>query len=319
MDSLTVSYVGEQWRLGQADRGPDRLDFQYSTNATSLTDGTWTDFDALDFLTPNTGVTAGASDGNTPTFRASISATITGVNFGPQMTLFIRWVDADIAGPEDGLAIDDFSFTPGATVSFNDPPVNSVPPAQTVLSNSATPINGFSIADPNAGDSPMTTKLSVLHGTLRFAMTGGAMIDGNGSSQLTLHGSLSEINAALTAPDNLTYQSHFGFSGADTLTITTTDTGVLDRDEAQSDTDQVAITVAPPLTGTSGNDSFAAPPGSVHIDGLGGIDTVTFDFRLIDARVSYADNTVVIDGPLEPHRAERVRALRVHRRHGRQQ
>jgi uncharacterized protein len=37
--TLAISYTGEQWQLGTADRGPDRLDFQYSTDATSLTTG----------------------------------------------------------------------------------------------------------------------------------------------------------------------------------------------------------------------------------------------------------------------------------------
>ena len=36
---LVVAYAGEQWRLGTAGR-PDRLDFQYSLDATSLTTGT---------------------------------------------------------------------------------------------------------------------------------------------------------------------------------------------------------------------------------------------------------------------------------------
>ena len=132
MDSLTITYVGEQWRLGQAGRGADRLDFQYSIGVTNVPTGPWTDFDALDFSTPNTGATVGETDGNAAAFRAPVSATITGVNFGPQMFLFVRWVDADIAGPEDGLAIDDFSLTPSSTINVNDPPVNSVPPAQTV-------------------------------------------------------------------------------------------------------------------------------------------------------------------------------------------
>jgi hypothetical protein len=51
--TLTITYVGEEWRLGTAGR-QDRLDFQYSFDATSLTTGTWTNFDTLDFLTPNT-------------------------------------------------------------------------------------------------------------------------------------------------------------------------------------------------------------------------------------------------------------------------
>ena len=34
--SITISYTGEQWRCGTTGRGSDRLDFQYSLNATSL-------------------------------------------------------------------------------------------------------------------------------------------------------------------------------------------------------------------------------------------------------------------------------------------
>jgi hypothetical protein len=49
--------------------------------------------------------------------------------------------------------------------------------------------------------------------------------------------------------------------------------------------------------GTPGDDNVTAPLGNARIDGLGGIDTVTFGFRLVDAHVSYVGNTVVIDGP----------------------
>ncbi len=50
-------------------------------------------------------------------------------------------------------------------------------------------------------------------------------------------------------------------------------------------------------TGTPGDDHVTAPSGNARIDGLGGIDTITFNFRLVDAHVSYVGNTVVIDGP----------------------
>src|SRR2546427_4542256 len=48
---LVIAYTGEQWRLGTANRGPDRIDFQYSVNATGLSSAgaTWIDVDALDF------------------------------------------------------------------------------------------------------------------------------------------------------------------------------------------------------------------------------------------------------------------------------
>ena len=42
IESLLIGYTGEQWRLGQntTGRSADRLDFQFSTNALSLTTGT---------------------------------------------------------------------------------------------------------------------------------------------------------------------------------------------------------------------------------------------------------------------------------------
>ena len=114
--SLELSFTGEQWRLGTAGRA-DRLDFQYSTDATSLTAGTWFHVDALDFSSPNTTASTGALDGNAAANRTAISASITGLSVASGATVFIRWTDFNASGTDDGLAIDDFSLTPkgGAT------------------------------------------------------------------------------------------------------------------------------------------------------------------------------------------------------------
>jgi microcystin-dependent protein len=56
-----------------------------------------------------------------------------------------------------------------------------------------------------------------------------------------------------------------------------------------------AITVE--TFGTPGDDSFEALPGNEQIAAGVGIDTVTFDFKLTDATVTYAGNQVSIDGP----------------------
>ncbi len=110
--SLTISYTGEQWRLGFAGR-IDRLDFQYSTDATSITTGTWTNFDSLDFTSPNT-ATAGAKDGNNATNRTLLSSTISSLSIAAGATIWIRWQDFDASNADDGLAVDDFSLTPAA-------------------------------------------------------------------------------------------------------------------------------------------------------------------------------------------------------------
>ena len=128
LTSLVISYTGEQWRIGNsAAARTDRLDFQYSTNATNLATGTWTDVDSLDFNGPiGTAASATALDGNAAANRAAITFTITGLNIAPGATFFIRWNDFNAAGSDDGLAVDDFSLTPqgagggGVILSVND-------------------------------------------------------------------------------------------------------------------------------------------------------------------------------------------------------
>lgn len=123
LSGFDIAYTGEQWRLGTISR-TDRLDFQYSLDATSLTTGAWVDVNALDFTTPNTGGTAGARDGNAATNRTAISATVSGVSIAGGGTFCVRWNDLDASGADDGLAIDDFAITVsgalGPTLSIND-------------------------------------------------------------------------------------------------------------------------------------------------------------------------------------------------------
>ncbi|HCY74955.1 MAG TPA: hypothetical protein DHV28_03470 [Ignavibacteriales bacterium] len=112
---ISITYTGEQWRAGVLNRGAaDRLDFQLSTDAASLTTGTWTDYDALDFYSPNINTTLGAKDGNSAENRTIISFTITGLNIINGATFWIRWTDFDITSTDDALAIDDFSIDQSA-------------------------------------------------------------------------------------------------------------------------------------------------------------------------------------------------------------
>jgi hypothetical protein len=110
---LTIAYSGEQWRIGNtAAARTDRLDFQYSLNATSLTAGTWLNLDVLDFLSPiTTAASVGALDGNLTANRTNLSSTLTGLNINAGESIWIRWQSVDVLGSDDGLAIDDFSLT----------------------------------------------------------------------------------------------------------------------------------------------------------------------------------------------------------------
>ena len=125
--ALDVSYTGEMWRAGVTNRNAaDRLDFQLSTNATSLTIGTWVDYDSLDFNSPNTNATAGALNGNDSGNQTPVSFSITGLSIPNGASFWIRWTDFNIPSSEDGLAVDTFSLTP-RVVDFAPAVVDTFP------------------------------------------------------------------------------------------------------------------------------------------------------------------------------------------------
>lgn len=126
---LKISYTGEEWRLGTTLR-TDKLMFQYSLNATSLANGTWTDVIALDFTTPNINTAASNKDGNAAENKTNITYTIRDLSIPAGAIVFIRWTDANASGSDDGLAIDDFSIEAN--------PVDLVPPTITTF----IPANG---------------------------------------------------------------------------------------------------------------------------------------------------------------------------------
>ena len=96
--ALDVSYTGEMWRAGVTNRNAaDRLDFQLSTDATSLTTGTWVDYNSLDFNSANINATAGALNGNAAGNQAAVSFSITGLSIPNGASFWIRWNESDIA------------------------------------------------------------------------------------------------------------------------------------------------------------------------------------------------------------------------------
>ena len=144
-------------------------------------------------------------------------------------------------------------------------------------------------------------------GAFADTSTGGAsavdVIDGN--TTLTVTGT-AEANSVVSVYDRgslvgstiadgtgaWTYTSSGALSiGAHNFTATATDAA--GNTSVASDT--LNITVQTVRTGTSGDDSFTASSGYERIDGGGGHNTITFNFKLVDATVSYVGNTVVVD------------------------
>ncbi len=122
--ALQIAYVGEQWRLGAAGR-EDRLDFGFSTTATSPIVGTYTEIDALDFVAPVTAAPTGALDGNLAANRTAKQFTIGSLSIPNGQSFWIRWSDFGATGADDGLGIDDFSLVAnpsggGLTLSVAD-------------------------------------------------------------------------------------------------------------------------------------------------------------------------------------------------------
>lgn len=124
IESIALDYFGEQWRLGTASS--DVLRFEYSLNATSLSNGSWTAFNALDFAGIKNGTGSGSAssalNGNDAANRKAISATIANLLIADGGSFAIRWTDRDVGGSDHGLAIDDLSLT--ATLV---PPPSGVP------------------------------------------------------------------------------------------------------------------------------------------------------------------------------------------------
>ncbi|MCE4224898.1 tandem-95 repeat protein [Methylobacterium sp. C25] len=139
------------------------------------------------------------------------------------------------------------STTTVTVVAVDDPPVNTVPVAQTTnedtsLVFSAANGTAITIDDVDARGGSLTTTLSVLHGVISLGSTAGVSVTGNGTGTVTVTGTIAAINAAL---NGTTYTPATDYNGADTLTVSTTDNGNTGTGGAKSDTDTVAISVTP--------------------------------------------------------------------------
>lgn len=165
IDTLAITFTGEQWRIGNnAAARDDRLDFDYSTDATALGTGTWIPVTALNFTNPiKTAAAAGALDGNAAANRTTVTHSITGLSIPNGATFWIRWRDLNATGSDDGLAIDDFSLTPTGTLplpnlSINDASVtegatgNTVNATFTVSLSAPAPAGGTTFTIATADD-----------------------------------------------------------------------------------------------------------------------------------------------------------------------
>ncbi|MGV6818578.1 MAG: DUF4347 domain-containing protein [Thiotrichales bacterium] len=145
----------------------------------------------------------------------------------------------DVEASEDGATVAAQSGKATSTISVtpvNDAPQISLPPAQSVNEDQPLGISGISISDID--DNTAQLQLTAASGKITVTPVGSALITsgGNHSADLTLSGSIADINATL---NSLHYQGNPNFNGTDTLTISMTDSEGLTTESA------LAITVTP--------------------------------------------------------------------------
>ncbi|OEC35163.1 protein of unknown function [Pseudomonas cuatrocienegasensis] len=133
-------------------------------------------------------------------------------------------------------------------------PVNTIPGAQNVIDGTPHALGGISVADSDSAT--VTTTVSVGAGLGTFSTTGGATITGAGSNSIQISGSLADVNATLA---NLLYTPTVNASGAQTITVVTTD-------GANTDTDTILVSVSDrPTVAGLGGDSITYSAGQTVV------------------------------------------------------
>lgn len=114
LTQVTITFTGEQWRNG-GNTTAQKLEFGYALDPTqtgTINGAGYTLVSGLDFTGPIASATAGALDGNATANRVvGITSTITGLNWQNGQDLWVRWRDANDAGNDHGLAIDNYSMS----------------------------------------------------------------------------------------------------------------------------------------------------------------------------------------------------------------
>ncbi len=123
LTQFTLTYTGEQWKDGRsASAVQNVLAFSYGLGNTSITTGTFTSVAAGNFAAPiNVAGTSDVTlDGNAAANQTAITFTVMGLNWTAGQNLFIRFSDINEAGNDDGLAVDDLSFSAVAGAQPNN-------------------------------------------------------------------------------------------------------------------------------------------------------------------------------------------------------
>ena len=278
--SLTISYAGEEWRLGTAAR-TDQIDFQLSTDATDLATGTWGDYNSLDFSTPNT-VTTGAKDGNSASNRTAISYTITGLSIANGSTFWIRWTDLNAFGADDGLSVDDFSLTPTAAA-----PALSIDDVTLAEGNAGTTTFTFTVSLSSASASNVTFNIATADGTATTA--DGDYVANSITPATIIAGNLSATFDVTVNGDTTTETDETFFVNVTNATNATITDG-LGVGTITNDDNVLPVLTIDNVTLAEGNAVPTTFTFTVSLDIPAGPSGVTFDIATADGTATTADS-----------------------------
>jgi len=200
---------------------------------------------------------AGGTDGSTPlvvTFNANADAdavqalmrNITFANVSENPVTAARTVRMVLTDGDGGVSNSETETINLAAV--NDAPVNDMPDLQvtdvsTALVFSLFSANGISVTDADAGGNTVQVTLAATQGTLTLSTVAGlAFSSGDGAADASMQftGTLAAVNAAL---EGMSYSPTPGYSGAATITMTTSDQGNSGAGGALTDVDTLSIQV----------------------------------------------------------------------------
>ncbi|MGH2879618.1 MAG: tandem-95 repeat protein, partial [Solirubrobacteraceae bacterium] len=152
-----------------------------------------------------------------------------------------------------------------ATVSLtveqvDQAPSNTVPGAQSTAENSTLVFssahsNAISVSDGDAEGESEQVVLGVSHGTLALGSTTALTVAGEGSSKVTLGGTLVALNKGL---EGLVYTPVHDYHGGDSLEIETNDLGHTGLGGPKSASASIGITVTAVEYDTAVGDSYSA-------------------------------------------------------------
>ncbi|MCE9955667.1 T1SS-143 repeat domain-containing protein, partial [Aeromonas rivipollensis] len=154
----------------------------------------------------------------------------------------LTMVTNDKGNTGSGGALVDTDVLPIEVQAVNDAPVTQVPGAMQVKEDGSLSLAGISVKDVDAGTAPISMVLRVEHGVLTLLGAAGAVsVQGAGTSEITLVGSLDDLNNLING--NLHYEPAKDFWGQDNLTITTSDQGNTGSGGVLTDSAQIGIQV----------------------------------------------------------------------------